>query len=140
MSSGGEPAGVAFPASDDGRRSTSALGRAVVADALSGVDPAGARAAEQEANWRTGYPVHFRRLIEAGLASRQAMLSVARDGLESVHRRMRVIGRDGGETELGALVSAPARGKLDTVAVTGTGVAAGVPLARTVAAARATAG
>jgi len=46
--SGGEPAGVAFPVAADGRRSTSALGRAVVADALSRVDPAAARAAERE--------------------------------------------------------------------------------------------
>ena len=40
--SGEESAGVAFPASADRRRSTSALGRAVVADALGRVDPAGA--------------------------------------------------------------------------------------------------
>jgi len=68
---------VTFPASADGRRSTSALGRAVVADALRRVDPAGARAASREANWRAGYLAHFRRLIEAGLTSRQAAVSVA---------------------------------------------------------------
>ena len=55
--SGEEAAGVAFPASADGRRSTSALGRAVVADALGGVDPAGALDAGREtsgarATWR----------------------------------------------------------------------------------------
>jgi hypothetical protein len=121
--SGGEPAGVAFPLAADGRRSTSALGRAVVADALRPVDPARARAAEQEANWRTGYPAHFRGLIEAGLASKQAAVSVARDGLASLHRRMRAVGRDGEEAGLGALVSAPARGGWATVRVTGTGVA-----------------
>jgi hypothetical protein len=121
--SGGEPAGVAFPLAADGRRSTSALGRAVAADALRQVDPAGARAAEQEANWRSGYPAHFRRLIEAGLASRQAAVSVARDGLESLHGRMRAVGRDGVEAGLDALVSAPARSQWTTVTVTGTGVA-----------------
>ncbi len=121
MSSRAEPAGVAFPASADGRRSTSALGRAVVADALARVDPAGARAAEQEAKWRTGYPVHFRRLIEAGLGSRQATVSVARDGLEALHQRMRFIGADGAEAGLAAVASAPARSKLDSVEVTGTG-------------------
>ena len=63
--SGDEPAGVVFPASADGRRSTSALGRAVVAEALAQVDPAGAHGAEHEANWRTGYLAHFRTLIEA---------------------------------------------------------------------------
>jgi hypothetical protein len=121
--SGGEPAGVAFPVAADGHRSTSAVGRAVVADALSQVDPAGARAAEQETNWRTGYLAHFRGLIEAGLASKQAAVSVARDGLESLHRRMRVIGADGEEAGLDALVSAPARGGVATVTVAGTGEA-----------------
>ena len=122
--SGGEPAGVvAFPVSADGRRSTSALGRAVVADALRGVDAAAADAAEREANWRTGYLAHFRGLIEAGLASRQAAVSVARDGLASLHQRMRVTGRDGEEAGLDALARAPARGEVAAVAVTGTGVA-----------------
>ena len=49
---GDEQSGVVFPVGDDGRRSTAAVGRAVVADALRAVDPAGARAAEQETNWR----------------------------------------------------------------------------------------
>src|ERR1700683_1968033 len=92
----GEPAGVAFPVSADGRRSTSALGQAVVADALQQVDPAGARSAERQANWRSGYLGHFRRLIEAGLASRQAAVSVARDGLASLHPRVGVGGGGGG--------------------------------------------
>ena len=69
--------GVVFPLSADGKRSTSALGRAVVADALRPVDPAGARGAEQETNWRSGYLAHFRHLVEAGLASKAAALSVA---------------------------------------------------------------
>ena len=120
---GDEPAGVAFPASADGRRSTSALGQAVVADALARVDPAGALDVGRETNWRTGYPTHFRRLIEAGLASKEAALSVARDGLAALHRRMRVVGRDGAETGLDALLSASARCVLTTVTVAGTGAA-----------------
>jgi hypothetical protein len=121
--SGGEPAGVAFPVAADGRRSTSALGRAVVADALSQADPAAARAAERETNWRKGYLAHFRGLIEAGLLSKWAAVSVARGGLESLHRRMRVIGRDGEEAGLDALVSVPAGVAPATVTVAGTGVA-----------------
>ena len=121
--SGEEPAGVVFPTSADGRRSTSALGRAVVADALGGVDPAGALDAGRETNWRTGYLAHFRRLIEAGLPSKQAAVSVARDGLESLHRRMRVVGPGGAETGLDALLSAPARCVLTAVTVAGTGLA-----------------
>ncbi|RGC66582.1 hypothetical protein C5N14_22755 [Micromonospora sp. MW-13] len=59
------PTGVVFPKTDAGR-STSVLGRAVVADALRAVDPVGARSAEHETNWRHGYLGHFRRLVEAG--------------------------------------------------------------------------
>jgi len=117
-----EVAGVVFPASADGRRSTSAVGRAVAADALRQVDPAGALAAEQDTNWRTGYLVHFRRLVEAGLASKDAAVSVARGGLDSVHRQMRVVDH-GEETELGSLLSAPAQRSVATVTVPGTGEA-----------------
>ncbi len=115
-----EPAGVDFPLSADGRRSTSALGQAVVADALARVDPAGALEASREANWRAGYLAHFRRLIDAGLASRQAAVSVARDGLASLHRKMRVVGAGGEETALAAVVSAAADTSIAMVTVTGT--------------------
>jgi hypothetical protein len=116
-----EPTGVVFPVSADGRRSTSALGRAVVADALRQIDLAGAVEAEQDANWRAGYLVHFRRLIEAGLTSKVAAASIARDGLESLHRRMRVVSAGGVETGLGSLLSAPAQQIPGTVTVSGHG-------------------
>src|SRR5882724_10599472 len=117
--SDGEQPGVAFPAGADGRRSTSALGRAVVADALGRVDQAGALAASRESNWRAGYLPHFRRLVEAGLASGQAAVSVARDGLASLHQRMRVISPDGAESGLNSLISAAGRQELATVTVAG---------------------
>ena len=119
--SGGEPAGVVFPMSSGGRRSTSALGAGVVADALRQVDPAGAGRAEHEANWRTGYLAHFRRLVEAGLSSKDAAVSVAREGLESLHRRMHVVAAGGAETGLGELLSAPAQRSVGTVTVPGGG-------------------
>jgi hypothetical protein len=72
-----------------GVRSTSALGRALVADALRGVDPVGSRAAGSATVWRRDYVLHFRRLVEAGLLSRDAALKIARDGLASLHGRMR---------------------------------------------------
>ncbi|HEY6501778.1 MAG TPA: hypothetical protein VIZ20_20280 [Streptosporangiaceae bacterium] len=116
--------GVEFPESADGRRSTSALGRSVVADALRPVDPAGAKAAESESNWRRGYLRHFRRLIEAGLPSADAALAVARGGLDSLHQRMRVVAADGAESELASVVSAtPAGPSPMTVTVTGDGEA-----------------
>ena len=118
--SGDELAGVVFPTSADGRRSTSALGRAVTADALRAADPAGALDAERDTNWRTGYVAHFRLLVEAGLPSRKAAVSVARDGLESLHSRMRVADASG-ETGLDTLLSAPGHRRVTTVTVPGTG-------------------
>jgi hypothetical protein len=115
-----EDSGVVFPAGPDGRRSTAALGRAVVADALRPVDPTGAAAAERETNWRAGYLTHFRRLVEAGLTSREAALAIADGGLASLHSRMRVAGPDGAEVGLDALAAAPAGRALTTAEVTGT--------------------
>ena len=122
---GGETAGVVFPVAADGRRSTSALGRAVIADALRRTDPAGALGAEQETNWRSGYLTHFRRVIEAGLTSRDAALSIAADGLGSVHGRMRTVLAGGAETGLDDLLTLPARHSFGTAAVQGSGQAEG---------------
>lgn len=111
--------GVVFPRTADGVRSTSALGRAVVADALRGVDPVGARSAEQETNWRRGYLVHFRRLVEAGLTSAAASRQIAVDGLASLHERMRYLS-DNEEISLrDALDKAPDAEPFDTVVVAG---------------------
>src|SRR5262245_6662403 len=88
MTQAPEPHGVVFPSTGAGR-STSALGRAVVADALRAADPIGARAAENETAWRRDYRLHFRRLVEAALPSTGAAVAIARAGLASVHERMR---------------------------------------------------
>ena len=110
---------VDFPVAADGRRSTSAFGRAVIADALRATDPVGALGAEQETNWRSGYLTHFRRVIEAGLTSRAAALAIAADGLGAVHGRMRTVLADADESEFGALMTAPARRTISTATVAG---------------------
>ncbi|WP_409332700.1 hypothetical protein [Trujillonella humicola] len=113
-----DDSGVVFPTGPDGRRSTAAVGRAVVADALRPVDPTGARAAEQETNWRAGYLVHFRRLVEAGLGDARAARSVAEAGLASLHGRMRVLDA-GEERPLTDLADAPGGRPLTTTEVRG---------------------
>jgi hypothetical protein len=112
-----EQSGVVLPTGDDGRRSSTAVGRAVLADALRPVDPVGARAAEQETSWRSSYVPHFRRAVEAGLGSRKDALAVSAAGLRSLHDRMRVA--DGsGEHRLVDWAGATA--ELRTVEVAGT--------------------
>lgn len=93
--------GVVFPVVD-GRRSTVATGRAVVADALRAVDPVGASATERETNWRADYLGPFRRLVEAGLLSPDAALTIARDGLASIHGRMQWGDPDAADVPLSA--------------------------------------
>ncbi len=113
--------GVVFPQTGSGR-STSALGRAVVADALKGVDPVGSRAVEIETSWRREYRVHFRRVVEAGLLSPEAAVTIARDGLASMYERMRF---STGDEEI-TLADAPAlsvAAPLATATVTGNGPA-----------------
>ena len=91
-----EPRGVVFPVDPtSGRRSTTATGRAVVADALRAVDPVGAASAERETNWRQGYLPHFRRLVEAGVAIPGAAQAIAASGLHSLHERVRWATDDG---------------------------------------------
>jgi hypothetical protein len=117
-------AGVDFPAGPDGRRSTSAVGKAVVADALRAADPAAAARAEREANWRTGYLTHFRVLVEAGLAGPDTAAAVAAGGLDSLYRQLRAVDGAGTEAGLEALLTAAARHPLATVPVAGTGTPA----------------
>lgn len=112
--------GVEFPATAGGDRSTSALGRDVVADALRPTDEAGALAAERETNWRSGYVTHFRRLTEAGLVDAAAARSIANEGLRSVHDRMRLVHGDGTEEPLDAVRTRDPERRLGTATVTGT--------------------
>ena len=111
MSPAPEPTGVVFPAVD-GRRSTSATGRSIVADALAPVDPLGSAAAHRETSWRSGYLTHFRRLVEAGLAQPADAVCLADAGLASVYERMVWRDPDGKESllsaALGGVVGSPA--------------------------------
>ncbi|WP_312033902.1 hypothetical protein [Actinoplanes sp. TBRC 11911] len=77
---------VDFPVEAGGRRSSVAFGKAVVADALRGVDPGAADAVLAERDWRKGYPRHFRALVEAGLG--EEAYGIASAGLDSVRKRI----------------------------------------------------
>ncbi len=114
-----EQHGLVFPRDAEGRRSTTATGRAVVADALGAVDEVGARAVERETAWRSEYLSYFRRLVEAGLGSADDAVAVAGAGLSSLHQRMRVRDADGNEGSLGEWPGGV--GGFETVEVDGAG-------------------
>lgn len=102
----------------DGQRSSSAFGRAVVADALRAADPEAADRVLATKDWRSGYLPHFRRLIEVGIPSYDAALTSARDGLASLHQRMTYDGPQGERPLLGAVGGG---NELPTVDVKGEG-------------------
>ncbi len=113
---------VDIPRDAEGRRSTSALGRSVVAAALREVDPTGALAVDQETNWRSGYLRHFRRLTEAGIPTAEDAHRIAADGLAAVHERM-VVTAEGGEPDraLASLPDADAGREIATRTIIGDG-------------------
>ena len=116
-----ELAGVVVAAGPDGRRSTTALGQAVLAAALRPVDEPGAAAVERATSWRSDYPAHFRRLVEAGLPDPKSWLTVAESGLAELDRQLRLARADGTEDALPAALTEPAGRELDTAEVAGTG-------------------
>jgi hypothetical protein len=91
--------GVAFPEGGDGRRSTSATGRAIFADSVRNVDPAIAARIEHTADWRGGYIGPLRDIVTAAARRADDALTVSRDGLESAHRRF-VFARGGEQLPL----------------------------------------
>lgn len=108
--------GVLFP-SVNGRRSTQATAREVLADAARVADPRLADAIGAERDWRRRYPTYLRGLTALGATSAQDEMAVARTGLAALHRRF-VFRRDERETPLADPLPAPAS-LLTTAVVSG---------------------
>jgi hypothetical protein len=89
MSRPDDDSGVVFPRGADGVRSSTAVGREVVAAALDAVAPAQVAAVRAERDWRNNYPRHLKRLVEASLASTDAPLAAARAGPQAMAAAMR---------------------------------------------------
>jgi hypothetical protein len=111
--------GVVVATDAEGRRSTSALGRAVLSRALQRVDPAGALAVEQETNWRSGYLTHFRRAVVAGVDDATAWRASAQSGLDALHDELRWADPAGDERPLRDAEDVAATRQLTTVEVAG---------------------
>ena len=68
--------------------STTSTAREVLASALRKADPVGARAVEQETNWRRHYLAHYVRAVEAGIGDAAAARQIAHDGLQAAQEQM----------------------------------------------------
>lgn len=114
-----EQHGIAFARADEGDRSTAAAGRGIVSAALGAVDPVGARTVDNDTNWRSGYLLHFRRLVEAGIGSADDWLAIARAGLDQTYRHF-VLAGPGGDDGLETVATAAPTRRLHTATVAGT--------------------
>lgn len=96
--------GVCFPLGGDDRRSTSATGRAIIADSIRAVDPAVAARIEHTRDWRKGYIAPLRDIVLAAAQSTDNALSISRHGLASMDQRF-AFRRAGQETTLREAIS-----------------------------------
>jgi len=115
----GSPDGVQFPLVD-GRRSTSATGRAVVAAAAAAVDPDLAARITGTRDWHTGYVDRLRDLVTAELTASVADEAVPRRGLADVYATFGYH-RGGSAVPLAEAAALPARTELTTATVDGRG-------------------
>ena len=86
--------GVCFPQGTDGRRSTTATGRAIFADAARAVDPDLAISIEHTREWRSGYVTAGRDLVHLAARGPKADAAIATAGLASALHRMRFARHD----------------------------------------------
>ncbi len=110
--------GVDFPAASNGTRSTTATGRAVIADALRAVDPVAARRVETIKDWRSGYLSAIRDLVVVAAANTKASVDVSAAGLDSLHERF-VWSADGSDRPLVPALALSDHVGMDTFEVIG---------------------
>ena len=115
-----QQSGVVFPLGPDGRRSTTATGRAVWADAVREVDAPLAGRIFAEGDWRKGYLARVVEVTAASTRTPDAALSVARAGLAALSERMR-FSHDGVATSVPAAVAAATGPALGTHRIAGQG-------------------
>jgi hypothetical protein len=106
--------GVSFPL-HDGKRSTTATGRAILADAAAATDPALAARIRRCGDWRSSYAGCIRDLTVASTRGGDDARAIARAGLDSMRSRL-VLERGGSEPRL-----QDALGELEPARELGTG-------------------
>ncbi|HSH05196.1 MAG TPA: hypothetical protein VLL52_21960 [Anaerolineae bacterium] len=112
--------GIQFPVTGDGKRSTTAVGKAIIQTALAAAGSEGVQAVAEERDWRHRYPRHLRKLSEVSLRDGETALATARAGLAAAWGRL-VFMREGEGVPLAAAMAEPATEAWHTVTVAGEG-------------------
>lgn len=111
--------GVQF-APIEGKRSSTAVAKAVFSDAVAAVDPTLAGRIANAKDWRKRYMGPVRDVVVAGVSSPKDALRIAADGLDALHRNLTFVAASGDERPLRAALSA-GDGRIDTQTLPGQG-------------------
>lgn len=97
-----EEKGLSFPADDKGERSTSVVGKKIIAAAMRGAKTVegeeAAKKCEKEKSWRFKYSSHYMKMVKVSGASAAAALGVAQAGLDYMHKNFEFIDPETKET------------------------------------------
>lgn len=100
--------GLQFPINPKTHKSSSSsTGKAIIAAALSELDPALATQLRAEKNWRKNYPIYFKALVEQGIRTIQNPIQIAQAGLTQAQQSFEFF-RDGKSYPLHDLMNIPA--------------------------------
>jgi len=91
--------GIVFPVDAKGGRSTTFAGKKIIATALRACEGGEVFAAkiEKEKNWRFGYNKHIKTLVEQSLTNPSAALSIAKAGLDYMHKSFEFVPAEGAQ-------------------------------------------
>lgn len=90
-----EEKGLAFPMDEKGGRSTTTVGKKIIAAALRGAKTeqgdAAAVKTEKASNWRFGYHKHYMSMVKVSASSPEAAVNVSQAGLDYLHSNFEFI-------------------------------------------------
>ncbi len=112
--------GIQFPQDANGRRSSIATGKRILAAAVEPIDAAVADALLSESKWRDHYPQHIYNQVLLGLETPENGLEIARNGLNAVYDQFEFVRADG-KFSLREACAAPTGTPLHTATIHGTG-------------------
>ncbi len=84
-------AGILFPATPNGHRSTTATNKAVLAASVQALDSGLAKAIQAEPNWHKRYGRYLVDMLRLAVRSGDAAFSIANHGLTSVHQSFQFV-------------------------------------------------
>ncbi len=111
--------GIQFPQDANGRRSSIATGKKILAAAVAPIDSAIANKLTAESKWRDHYPQHIYSQVMLGLKTPENGLEIARNGLDALYDQFEFV-RSGSGFSLREAVAAPTGTPLHTVTINGT--------------------